>query len=192
MFRRNFQIEICFFVFAVNVFAQHSSNKETNLESEILARHLEEVYLIQIEIPFINQSETSQEGNLNSTRVLQINPDMAEINYANIKQNGNNNFASLSQSGSGNLSYVEQDGLYNDIEMSLDGNNLAAFLGQYGDGNMIRQNLSGEELSFILIQNGNDNSLIQIEDGTAAINYTVIQNGNGMNVQIIRSNIFRN
>ena len=144
--------------------------------------------------PFIDQIDifgnpTLSDHNLNSAVIYQIGFQ----NSASIAQTfSQEQILFIEKPESGSSSYVLQQGTGNFVDLSIEGNSNSTNFFQFGNFNSITQDIYGENLSFIFIQNGNRNSIEQVDYGVGPGKYTVIQNGNGMNVKVVQSNIFRN
>ena len=126
------------------------------------------------------------------TEYLSANPDLLffrgmplQGNAAAIYQNGDNNQATLNQTGSSNNFGLLQKGDGNRYKGDLNGDDNLIRVLQLGNYNNVLQDLEGNNMQLDIIQKGNHHEVIQIEkDGTSPA-YQIHQQGeNGMKIII--------
>lgn len=131
-----------------------------------------------------------QLGNANSQQLIQNEAFVG--NYAQMVQYGNSNYAKITQEGEKNVSYLFQIGNSNESELNLLGDYNTTIGVQVGNSNSIEQELLGSSRFYYVEQFGNDNGIIQLENSSNSVPFSIIrQRGNGMQIRIINGGIVK-
>ncbi len=120
----------------------------------------------------INQAnQFGQRENL--IRTLQV----GDKNKAYIRQTGAGNELALIQHGTNNTYYLGQSGLNNQTVAVQDGNNNTIY----------QQSNHANNVYSEFVQKGNNNQIIHLTTGMSGQNFTIRQNGNGLNATVLQS-----
>ena len=174
-------VKIFFFVFI------SSSAYSQSIITEVFLDQLENSNSSLVEhlgIDLLNKAIINQNEKTNDGGILRFqNGEFTEGNLAEIFQLGNENFASIKQTGENNTSSARQLGDNNFYDLELTGNDNTLNIIQFGNENSILQKLSGDELNYILTQSGSNNEFIQMETGLVGKQMIITQTG-GMRLVI--------
>jgi len=135
-----------------------------------------------------NEAYLTQIGTNNFVDVNQDLQGTDATNLVKVLQVGRSNNAIVNQLGAYNQNIVLQNGRRNEYSLSLEGSENTFVIVQDGLDNVINQRLTNTRNTYIeLIQQGNENEITHTQDGLTSQTIKVIQQGDGMKLNIIQT-----